>query len=366
MKRIAFVLAVLATLVACGTKPQFSGTLHDIEGDFLLFVYSSEGDSGEMAMDTVYLDNGKFQFNAPQQENGVLMIVDPGHFINYMTLYVKTGEHCIINGSLTDYEISGSRFYEDWGAFHKMAAGNVKARQELMASIPEEEDPDYDMAAYSARDRALKAQSDSLSMEFIRNNPGSDLCAYLAYELSLADDFYAAEEIISDKVTKGPLGYLIERKVLSLDAEALRQASMKDIYEGAVAPDFTLPTATGESFTLSDHRGGWVMLDFWGTWCGWCVEGLPTVKEIAHTYADRLTVVSVDCGDTETAWKKGIEQYGMDWTQVYNSKADAVDSRFAVQGYPGFYVINPEGVIVMMSFGEPAHFVEKIGEIIGK
>ena len=130
--------------------------------------------------------------------------------------------------------------------------------------------------------------------------------------------------------------------------------------------NFTLKTSTGETFTLSEHRGSYVMLDFWGTWCGWCVEGLPNVKEIAHRYADRLTVVSVDCGDSEEAWLNGIKKYEMDWVQVYNGKADAIDSKYAVEGYPGFYLIDPQGVIRMMAFGEPAHFVEKIGELISE
>lgn len=367
MKRLILLAAFLMAMVSCGPKAMFSGNIKDIASGELLFVYSSDGDSGAMAMDTVYLDkNGKFQWDPPVAENGIVMIVDKDHFIDYLTLCVVPGEHAVIKGSLTDHEITGSRFYQDWGAFSKMAAANQAARHDLMASIPEEEDPDYDMAAYSARDRELKQEWDAIAMDFIRQNPGSDVCAYLAHELSKADDFYDAEEMISDKVKKGPMGYLIEKKVLAMDAEALRQASAKDVYEGAVAPDFTLETSTGDKFTLSDCRGGWVLLDFWGTWCGWCIEGLPTVKEIAHTYQDKLTVVSVDTRDPKQAWLNGIKEYGMDWVQVYNSDADAIDARFAVQGFPGFYLIDPEGVIRMMAFGEPAHFVEKIGEFINQ
>ncbi len=366
MKRLFFLTVALAVLASCGPKHMFSGNIRNIDNGWLLFVFSSDGDSGEMAMDTVYLDNGKFHYDPPVAENGVLMIVDQARFIDYQTFLTYPGEQCVINGTLTDYEVSGSKFYKDWGVFHRMTADNAASRHALMASIPEEEDPDYDMAAYSAKDRALKQEWDSLAVAYIRQNPESDLCAYLARELSLADDFYEVEEIISDKVKQGPLGYLIEKKSLLLDAEALRQASMKNIYEGAEAPDFTLETSTGEQFTLSDHRGGYVLLDFWGTWCGWCVEGLPTLKEIAHTYKDRLTVVSVDTRDPKQAWLNGIKEYGMDWVQVYNSDADAIDSIYAVQGFPGFYLIDPEGKIVMMSFGEPAHFVEKIGELISK
>lgn len=357
-------MAALAAIVSCGPKHMFSGNLSGIDSGKLLLVCNNEVD--EMVIDSVSLENGNFHFDPASKKPQILMIVDKDHFIDYITMYIVPGEHCIINGSMTDYTVTGSKFYKDWGAFHEMVKDNLAALHALRASIPMGEDPDFDMAEYSAREREISKEWNEIALDFIRNNPESDVCAYLAREITNADIFYEAEEIISDKVKKGQLGYLIEERVQMLDGEAVRQAAQKDVFEGAEAPDFTLKTSTGETFTLSDYRGGYVMLDFWGTWCGWCVEGLPNVKEIAHKYKDRLTVVSVDCGDSEQAWQNGIKKYEMDWVQVYNSKADAVDSKFAVQGYPGFYLIDPEGKIKMMCFGEPAHFVEKIGELISE
>lgn len=366
MKRIILITAAIASIVACGPKHTISGDVQGLENDFLLFIYSSDGDSGVMQMDTVYVNDGKFAWDSPSGEAGTLMIVEPNHFIDNVTLYLAPGEYAVFDGTMTNYQLSGSRYFKDWNVFHNMSKDNDSARRDLMYSIPEEEDPDFDMAEYSAKDRALKKEWDAIAMDYIKAYPGSDLCAYLSHELSSADDFFAAEEIISDKVKQGKLKHLIEGKSLALDAEAVRQASSKNIYEGAPAPDFSLKTSTGDIFTLSEHRGEYVLLDFWGTWCHWCVEGLPTLKEMYKTYKGRLTMVSVDTGDSEKAWLEGIKEHGMDWIQVYNSRADAIDSKFAVQGFPGFYLINPEGNIVMMAFGEPAHFVEKIGELISK
>ena len=364
MKRFAIVAAVLAALVSCQPKHMFSGTITGVDSGQLMFVCNNEVD--EMVMDTVYLDNGKFFYDPASTKPQILMIVDKDHFIDYITMFIVPGEHCVINGSMTDYTVTGSRFYKDWGAFHEMAKDNLKALHDLRASIPMEEDPDYDMAAYSAKEREISQEWNQLALEFIKQNPGSNVSAYLAREISSAEMFLEADEVISDKVKKGPLGFLIENRYLMIDAEAKRQEARGTIFEGGDAPDFTLKTSTGETFTLSDYRGSYVMLDFWGTWCGWCVEGLPNVKEIAHRYAGKLTVVSVDCGDSEEAWQNGIKKYGMDWVQVYNSKTDAIDSKYAVEGYPGFYLIDPEGKIKMMCFGEPAHFVEKIGELISE
>lgn len=365
MKKYFVIALVLAVLAACGPRHTVSGNISGVESGKLLIACNNDAD--EMVMDSVILDNGNFFYDPASKKPQILMMVDKDHFIDFITLYIVPGEHCVINGTMTDYTVTGSKFYKDWGKFHQMSKANAAALHDLRASIPEDdEDADFDMAAYSARERELSAEWNSIALDFIRKNPTSDVCAYLAREISSAEMFLEADELISDKVKKGPLGDLIEARYLMIDAEAQRQSARGTIFEGAEAPDFTLKTSTGETFTLSEHRGSYVMLDFWGTWCGWCVEGLPNVKEIAHRYADRLTVVSVDCGDSEEAWLNGIRKYEMDWVQVYNGKADAIDSKYAVEGYPGFYLIDPQGVIRMMAFGEPAHFVEKIGELIGE
>jgi thiol-disulfide isomerase/thioredoxin len=44
---------------------------------------------------------------------------------------------------------------------------------------------------------------------------------------------------------------------------------------GDLAPDFSALLLTGETFTLSEHRGMVVVLNFWATWCGPCVEKMP-------------------------------------------------------------------------------------------
>ena len=54
----------------------------------------------------------------------------------------------------------------------------------------------------------------------------------------------------------------------------------QSIAEGQMAPDFTLKDLQGNDLSLSSLRGKYVVLDFWGSWCGWCIKGIPDMKEV--------------------------------------------------------------------------------------
>ncbi|MGN1265394.1 MAG: TlpA family protein disulfide reductase, partial [Muribaculaceae bacterium] len=52
-------------------------------------------------------------------------------------------------------------------------------------------------------------------------------------------------------------------------------AAKKLTAEGEMAPDFELPTPDGSTLKMSSLRGKWVIVDFWGSWCIWCIRGIP-------------------------------------------------------------------------------------------
>ena len=63
---------------------------------------------------------------------------------------------------------------------------------------------------------------------------------------------------------------------------------------GDVAPDFTLDEYfSDEDFELYTTRGKIVVLNFWGTWCGPCIEEIPSFLSIAEKYSEDVTVVFI-------------------------------------------------------------------------
>ena len=70
------------------------------------------------------------------------------------------------------------------------------------------------------------------------------------------------------------------------------------------APDFEYPTYSGKTFKLSENKGKYVVLDFWGTWCKPCMEEMPKLKEFLKATKDKVELVGIAVGDQKKDGKK--------------------------------------------------------------
>ena len=55
---------------------------------------------------------------------------------------------------------------------------------------------------------------------------------------------------------------------------------------GKPAPDFELELIGGKKFHLSENKGKVIVLDFWATWCGPCIQAMPQIDRVTHEFAD--------------------------------------------------------------------------------
>jgi thiol-disulfide isomerase/thioredoxin len=125
---------------------------------------------------------------------------------------------------------------------------------------------------------------------------------------------------------------------------------------GNAAPDFTLNDLSGKPLTLSSLRGKYVILDFWGSWCVWCIKGIPQMKEYYQKYAGKFEILGIDCNDTEAKWKAAVEKYEMPWLHVYNPRDSKVLEQYEIQGFPTKIIVGPDGNIVKTIIGEDPAF----------
>ncbi len=137
---------------------------------------------------------------------------------------------------------------------------------------------------------------------------------------------------------------------------------------GATAPDFTLADANGNPVSLSQFRGQWVLIDFWGTWCGWCIKGFPALREFQSRYADKCTVIGVACHDAKDSWMGFINAHRLPWINLWNDPESHGDSNveriYGLESYPTKLLIDPQGKIMLKVIGENPDFYNKAETII--
>jgi thiol-disulfide isomerase/thioredoxin len=141
--------------------------------------------------------------------------------------------------------------------------------------------------------------------------------------------------------------------------------------------DFTKKDINGNDFTLSSIRGKYVILDFWGSWCGPCRQSHPHLKEIYSKYkAKGLEIIGIDCekkkdlAQCEELWKKAVKEDGMTWIQVLNNyDIEKVDlpKIYGIQGFPTKILLDKEGKIFFRIMGsDPEKLDQKLKELIGE
>ena len=136
--------------------------------------------------------------------------------------------------------------------------------------------------------------------------------------------------------------------------------------DGVEAPDFTLNDLNGKPLTLSSLRGKYVILDFWGSWCGWCIKGIPQMKEYYQKYAGKFEILGIDCNDPEEKWKAAVEKYELPWLHVYNTRDSKVLEQYKIEGFPTKIIIGPDGKIVKTIIGEDPAFYTLLDQLFGK
>ncbi|MCX6213682.1 redoxin family protein [Spirosoma sp.] len=86
------------------------------------------------------------------------------------------------------------------------------------------------------------------------------------------------------------------KKLLVLLLLATAQSSVAQVQKGQLVPTMTFPVllnAPTQATTLSQLKGKLVLIDFWATWCGPCLEALPHLQELQRQYAQQLQVITV-------------------------------------------------------------------------
>ena len=79
------------------------------------------------------------------------------------------------------------------------------------------------------------------------------------------------------------------------EEEDIEEKNQYDIEIGKPAPNFILENINGEEVSLEDYKGKIIMLNFWATWCPYCVKEMPDMNQLQEENDD-LVILAVKIG----------------------------------------------------------------------
>jgi thiol-disulfide isomerase/thioredoxin len=186
-----------------------------------------------------------------------------------------------------------------------------------------------------------------LKINFIKSHPSSIAASYI-FNDAYYRNYFTHDQAKSllygfDRVKLGNTPFLVEveQRILAKEKTGI----------GMNAPDIlTSNTIDNSEFKLSSLRGKYVLLDFWGTWCGPCMGEMPKIKEYYNKYsAKNFIVLGVNSGDTAEKWKNSIKNNDFNWSHIRTTKENDLLIPFNVRSFPTKILIDPNGVIIYSS-----------------
>lgn len=130
---------------------------------------------------------------------------------------------------------------------------------------------------------------------------------------------------------------------------------------GQPAPAFQTVDPDGQPIDLSAHLGkNVVMLDFWATWCGPCIEAMPLVESVAEKFADQgLVFYAVNAGEDAETVKQFLSSNELE-LPVAMDLDGAISGLYLVNGIPQTVLIGKDGKVQVVHVG----FGGNLGELL--
>lgn len=123
----------------------------------------------------------------------------------------------------------------------------------------------------------------------------------------------------------------------------------RDLKVGDEAIDFLLPDLDGNLVGLSNFKGKYILLDFWGSGCGPCRMENPNLLRNYIAYRNKgFEIISISFDKNSEAWANAVKKDSMIWTTVCDLKGSDGDVIMTYNVYfvPTYFLIDPDGVII--------------------
>jgi len=131
---------------------------------------------------------------------------------------------------------------------------------------------------------------------------------------------------------------------------------------GKKAPGFSFPSYSGLQISLNQFKGKIVVLDFWETWCGYCIAAFPEMNKFQVKYRNEgIKVIGISTKNRAEI-KKLIKYNKLNYINIFGDIT--IIKAYKINARPTYVIINKKGKIVLVSVGDLEKVEKKINQLI--
>jgi thiol-disulfide isomerase/thioredoxin len=115
----------------------------------------------------------------------------------------------------------------------------------------------------------------------------------------------------------------------------------------APAPEISFVDLAGNTVSLAEFAGKFVLVNLWATWCEPCLREMPSLERMQRHLGDKITVVAIseDRGGNKTV-EPFIDKLGLKSFKTYLDPKSGAGRVFKVEGLPTSFLIDREGKVL--------------------
>lgn len=338
-KTTLFFLFLVSSFSAIGQTFKITGKTIGVDDGTWLYLKTS---SPQEMLDSTKVMDGKFNLIGKVDEKAAELLIHTKNFTNYLFFWAEQNTYLELkDGEFKKALIKGSKTHDENKNRLALKQPNEKLQDSLSALITVTKD---EILKKELRKQLREAQQIGKEMDinYIKNNPNSLIAANLLQVYATTWGKEKVSELyqnLSAEIKNTSYGKNV-KDFISLNQQ---------ITIGGKFADFEQTNTLGKKIKLSDIKAKYILLEFWGSWCGPCREENPRLVKTYQTFkAKGFEVLGVAADDNKAQWLKAVKDDQLPWQNVSDLRGDKNHAAlvYGVSGYPTNYLIDDKGIII--------------------
>lgn len=378
----AYLLFIGQSLLAQSNNFTVSGKIKGLDSKKMYLSIRDESAKGGSRRDSILIIDESFTYTTVIKDVTMISIspgvetvmkrTGRGYFpakSSLLQFFAFPGANVKFSGKITDFVDaypSGDKANNDFAKLNRSVYPFMNKSVNLSLKIANKLVTDSVMIkAVNDSIKAFDEEVVRIKEKFIKNNPSSVAAIWLLSDMMIRSQ-------VSNELAAALFNKMNKEKLVAVPfytEVAKRVDAISTTGAGNKVPDISSSnTYDGKRFELASLKGKYVVIDFWGTWCGPCIAGMPSMKEYLDKYKSKMEIVGVaQESDNGERWKKFLnDKPEYQWHHVLSRAGEDYILKFGVAGFPTKIIVDPEGKIVGRFVGEDDAIYKKLDEILSK